>query len=170
MFYLRNPAVSVSAVTSVRPVSKKKKKNSHGTSHCIRRGSFYYQGPFEIYSILWGLRRMFHYIYHTRFPDVMAAAACLWWGVWYQMAGLIMPLAACFEGSVRSFYDRNLHVKLFWRWAHSSSLLWVEILKNISRAFQNLTHASLTFMPAIKPAMKWSLINNQEEVTKETTC
>lgn len=34
--------------------------------------------------------RMIQYTYHTRFPDAMAAAACLWWDVWYQTAGLMM--------------------------------------------------------------------------------
>lgn len=52
-------------------------------------------------------------IYHTRFPDVVAEAACLWWGAWYQMAGAMVPRAACSEGAVQSFYEGKQCVQQF---------------------------------------------------------
>lgn len=52
-------------------------------------------------------------IYHTRFPDVMAEAACLWWGAWYQMAGAMVPHAASSEGAVLSFYEGKQCVQQF---------------------------------------------------------
>lgn len=109
--YCMNHAGSISVVTSVRQVRELKEKptaqvTASGGAAFTIKGHLRFIPSFE--SCTKWLK-----IYHTGFSDVMAEGACLWWGVWYQMAGLTMPLAACSQRADRSFYDRNQCVQQF---------------------------------------------------------